>query len=319
MRRGLTAAPIRPAGRISGVTRSRPVQAAATAGTRPDPARPAQYYVELIASFAGAAGLFGALLFYFGWTRVAATYRYFGIEIGLLDLSFQDYLLRSIRSTYFPLLGIGVLGLGAVLLHGRIIGFARARALGVGLVVLGVVGVLVGLVANVGLVTFRSTWPIVPAILLAGTLACVYGAVLLYRSTANATAGTGSIPIAARLLAASVLLLLVFWLVSSYASNRGIRNATAIVRELAARPGVVLLSEQDLHLRGSGLTVQALSGDDAAYRYCYSGLRYLIRSGSRHFLLPEYWQRGRDPVLVIRDSDSIRFEYFSSASSTRCP
>ena len=32
---------------------------------------------------------------------MAATYRYFGIEIGLLDLSVQDYLIRSIRSTYF--------------------------------------------------------------------------------------------------------------------------------------------------------------------------------------------------------------------------
>ena len=171
---------------------------------------------------------------------------------------------------------------------------------------LGVVSVLVSLLANVGLVTLRTTWPVVSAILLTGALAWVYGAVLLYSNTAKATAGTGSIPIAARVFVAAVLLLLMFWLVSTYASNRGIRNAIAIVSELDARPGVVLLSEQELHRRGSGLTVQALSGDDSAYRYCNSGLRYLIRSGDRHFLLPEYWQRGRDPVVVIRDSDSIR-------------
>ncbi|TFV91718.1 hypothetical protein E4P40_05265 [Blastococcus sp. CT_GayMR20] len=270
--------------------------------------------MELIAGFAGAASLFGALLFYFGWTRAAATFRYFGIEIGLLDLSFTDLLLRSVRSTYFPLLLIAVLGLGAVLLHRRVINSAHAPVLGGGLVVVGAVGLLVGLIANAGVVTFRTAWPTVPAILLGGALACVYGAALRTKST-----GTDPIPRTARLLVAGILLLLVFWLVSSYANFRGTTNAIAIVRDLAARPSVILLSERELHLRGSGLTVQTIDGDDSAYRFCYGGLRYLIRSDSQHFLLPEHWERGRDAVVVIEDDVSIRFEYLASTDPTFCP
>ncbi|WP_139245977.1 hypothetical protein [Geodermatophilus amargosae] len=257
-------------------------------------------------------------MYYFGWSRAAATYRYFGIEIGLLDLSFQDHLLRSVRSTYFPLLAAGVLGFGVILLHRRIVDSMHAKALGLGLVIFGLLGMLVGLAAIVRLVTFRTAWPVVPADLLGSTTMIAYGAVVLGQALSPAKRETYSIPRAAWFVLAGVLLLLTIWLVSSYASYRGLQSATAIERDLDARPGVVLLSEQELHLRGTGLTAQDVESEDSAYRHCYSGLRYLIRSGSRHFLLPEYWQRGRDPIIVVHESDSIRFEYLPSTSPTTC-
>lgn len=275
-------------------------------------------YVELLTNVAGSATLIGALLYYFGWARAAATFRYFGIEIGVLDLSFQDYLLRSVRSTYFPLLTVVVIWLAALFVHRALKGSRVATAAAAVLIVAGVAGVVVGVLANFGRIVFPTAWPVIPALLLVGAVACSYGAVLLPKGR-DGTDGPRSVPPFARALIGGVLLLLLFWFVSSYANYRGTNNALAIDRDLESRPGVVVLSAADLHLRGDGVTAETLEGEDSAYRFCYSGLRYLVRSGGRQFLLPEHWQRGRDPVTVIRETDSVLFEFYSSVSPPPCP
>ena len=69
-------------------------------------------FLEWVTTVAGATTLVGALLYYFGWARASTTFSYFGIEAEVLGLSFQDYLLRSVRSTYQPLLVVAGVTLG---------------------------------------------------------------------------------------------------------------------------------------------------------------------------------------------------------------
>src|SRR5215218_4204323 len=44
---------------------------------------------------AGQAALLGALLFYFGWVRTQSLLRYFGLDNNIIQLSWNDYVLRS--------------------------------------------------------------------------------------------------------------------------------------------------------------------------------------------------------------------------------
>ena len=72
----------------------------------------------------------------------------------------------------------------------------------------------------------------------------------------------------------------------------------------AFRPAAILVC----WLAGTGITA-AVSVAPARYRHCYTGLRLLLRSGGRFFLLPEHWTPGQAPVLVVAESDSVRVEF----------
>lgn len=270
-------------------------------------------YREWLGAIAGATTLFGALLYYFGWARTSAAFGYFGIQTDVLGLSFQDYLLRSIRSAYQPLLVVAVL---------LLVGFGLRRVLdrpgvsvpaAMSFMGLGGIAVLVGVAAVAGLVTFTLDWPLVPALLLGGTVLCVTGASL--RGWARLD---GRRPGAPHALIAATIVLLSFWLVSSYATYLGTGAGASVAKNLEQRPSVVVLSQKSLALHGTGVRGTVLAQDAAAFRYCYSGLRLLIRAGGRLFLLPEGWTSGRDPVIVLPEDASTRFEYARAPSPHPC-
>jgi hypothetical protein len=50
-----------------------------------------------------------------------------------------------------------------------------------------------------------------------------------------------------------------------------------------------------------------LRGADSAYRY--SGLRLLVRSGGKYFLLPKDWLHATGAAIVLRDTRELRFEF----------
>jgi hypothetical protein len=275
-------------------------------------------YLEWVTTIAGATTLVGALLFYFGWARSSATFSYFGIEADVLGLSFQDYLLRSVRSTYQPLLGLTVAALGAVALHRLLAGSPGAFPVGVAFLTFGSISVLFGLLSTLRVVTLRVDWPLVPVAYLAGAVLVVYGTGLMMAVEGLVSPDSTAVGVSRHPLVAGVILLLAFWVVSSYAGYRGTAVAEQITGQLDRRPSVVVLSEKDLRLHGSGVHVERIQGVDSNFAYCYSGLRFLIRSGGRQFLLPEHWRRGRDPVIVLNEDESTRFEYFRSRVASDC-
>src|SRR3954447_24345850 len=84
--------------------------------------------LELVAGIGGAAGVTGALLYYFGWARSAALFGWFGVDVGVLELSFQDYLLRSVLSAFWPAVAVAVVALLALLAY-RLLARSRRRVL----------------------------------------------------------------------------------------------------------------------------------------------------------------------------------------------
>jgi len=50
-----------------------------------------------------------------------------------------------------------------------------------------------------------------------------------------------------------------------------------------------------------------VTGDsETKYRYKYSGLRLLLKSGGKYFLLPADWKENGGTVIILADTDDIR-------------
>jgi hypothetical protein len=71
----------------------------------------------------------------------------------------------------------------------------------------------------------------------------------------------------------------------------------------------VIYSSKRLQISGPGVTVVELPAASAEYRFRYSGLRLLIHSGGRWFLLPEGWSRSNAAtVILLRDDGDTRVD-----------
>ena len=69
-------------------------------------------------------------------------------------------------------------------------------------------------------------------------------------------------------------------------------------------------SARRLHLAGPAIRETELRGPDAAYRFRYSGLKLVVRSGGRWFLLPASWTPGNGAAaLLLADTDELRVEF----------
>jgi len=75
---------------------------------------------KALGSIASQTVILTAVLFYFGWARVRATYAYFGVDVSVLNFSVADYVLRSVSTAFPMLLAIGALALGGMVLHHQV-------------------------------------------------------------------------------------------------------------------------------------------------------------------------------------------------------
>lgn len=262
--------------------------------------------IEFVTTITGSVTLIGAILFYFGWARTGSTYAYFGLDVSVADLSSQDYLLRSVNSAFW---GVGMavgLGIVALVAHGYAVEELGSRFVPIGrtLVATGAGVIAAGVLVLNGVGDGLTRWPIAPPAMLLGLGLVTYGSHLIGRTRER------SQPAGLRALLLALAVLLAFWTTSSYASYLGNVRAQQLAANLDARPHVVLYSKQDLGLTASGTYPRTRKlPPTGLYRFRYDGLRLLIRSGGKYFLVPADWTRSRGSVFVVRDSDDLRAEF----------
>ena len=88
-----------------------------------------------------------------------------------------------------------------------------------------------------------------------------------------------------------------FWQTERLASLGGEALAQDIKDHLDDRLAKVeVFSAKDLQIDGPGVTVTRIGGDDSAYRFKYSGLYLLQRSGDKYFLLTDGWDDDAGPA-----------------------
>ncbi len=263
-----------------------------------------------------------ALAFYFGFVRTDSLFGYFGIDGSLLGFSSQDYVLRSADALFLPLAAAFVAGLLAVRAHSMVSRWLTSQRHLDGL------RWASGVAASLGVVLFGSgAWAVfralpfdlgylfAPLSLGTGALLLAYAAYVsrrlraLDRDDGERDAEPRWVTSATTALVGLLVVISLFWAASEYARDLGEGRAEDVAADLSVRPGVVLYSKQRLHITAPGVRETRVEEADATYRYRYEGLRFLIRSGGKHFMVPERWTRSSGTAIVLPDNDQIRLEF----------
>lgn len=258
-----------------------------------------------------------ALAFYFGWALTSARSLYFGIDASTLDFSTRDYVLRSTDALFVPLSLVVIGGLVAVGFHTLISAWMASGAGRRLLRSFAAIGVVAGLtIFVIGVVTLlgfpfpshylvRPMTPGVGAILLAYMLWLTGRLAQPMWEPRVSVSRPASMTVVALVL--SLAMLSAFWTISSYAKIEGESRAARLAATLGSRPRVIVLSKERLFIRGPGTYEARLSG--GGFRFRYSGLRLLVRSNGKYFLLPNGWSVSRGAAIVLSESETLRFAF----------
>jgi hypothetical protein len=261
-----------------------------------------------------------ALAYWFGWTETNARSKYFGIDSSMLGYSTTDYLLRSADAFFVPIAVILLATLIVITLHGFVRhavtaheannavkrGAACAATLGAFLVFFGAWAMF----RPLPLVT---SYLVPPVILGLGPALIAYSVwVLRHIGLSGKRRKEYTIPAWERsgyMVAATLALLGVFWASSLYAAALGRGRAEVLAENLSNQPAVTVFSLRSLGIDAPGVTSSKIASIDAAYKFRYSGLRLLIRSANKYFLINDAWSRERGVIIVLQDTSDIRLEF----------
>ena len=301
-----------------------------TAGSSPqraagDPER-LRSLLQLVGSVVAPTTLLTALLFYFGWAHAYWFFHHFGIDISLLGLTTQDYVMRSVDALFVPL--TVVLSVGALLLwgHRRVTArlFAgpdrekRLRRSAMAVAMAGLILFGVGM-AGIFVRAVRETYHLaLPLSLGTGTLLLFSASRLQRRSDTSETSPMRS---TAALEATAVFLLVtlsLFWAATNYAARVGGSRAREYEREFRNdQPEAILYSKERLHLKAPGVHEVSCAEPEGGYRYRYQGLRLMLRSAEQYFFLPELWSPSDGVAIIVPEGDSVRLEFAVSTIGER--
>lgn len=281
----------------------------------PEPTARLKSALEILGMVIAPTTLIMGLLFYFGWAFTNSRSRYFGIDTSVLGFSPQDYILRSVNALYHPLAMILVGALLFLRMHPSIsewekegrhpLGIAIVRG---ALILLGTGLVTVGILAVARRLPFHVDDLVPPLGLFFGTLALVYARYFGIRHPAiGERSQSRLVQSLSRMSLSALLILTLFWTVGEAAAAAGLGSAKGLA--IASRPGVAVYSKQHLAIDALGVTVEEVGNAETAYRFRYLGLKLLVRSDEKYFLLPATWSPADGAVIVLRDDDSLRVEF----------
>ncbi|MGY1785308.1 hypothetical protein [Geodermatophilus sp. SYSU D00698] len=297
----------------------RPGQSSPTgSGASPESAEVLPRLLKLAGAIVAPTTLLTGLLFYFGRLHITGFFRYLRVNFTTLDLTVNDYLIRSADGLFRPLAAVTVFGLLALavnrVLVERLGPKVRRRVLGVAVPIAALFGVLCLMVA---VADAAQTGPLLAAYPEAGGLGLSAGVLLLAyvvhlsRSSRRPRALGGARVAETTVLAEWGLAFLLFsiglfWAVGSYAIAVGTGRAQQLVADLPAAADAVLYSEQSLRLAVAGVTEVRCLDPEAAYRFRYDGLKLVLQSGDQYLLLPAGWTRENGTAVLVPRSESVR-------------
>ncbi|NMO52314.1 hypothetical protein HH310_14040 [Actinoplanes sp. TBRC 11911] len=275
---------------------------------------PVKSLVDFLTSVAGPIGLVGGLLYYIGVVDAREYFGYFGVDYGLLGFSTADYISRSADA----ILPSSVVAVAAIMtlffLQVLARQFPRLLRLGRGgpwmrrgLLVVAAVTLAVGAV-GFATTSADAAWRLAFPVL-------IMVAVLLIESVGSRTDKPHAGLAAARRLTVAVTVMLVgLVLIAGNSGERAQQRAAADAHAAAVLPAVVVFSEKDLAISGSGVEALKLTVVGGQYNFRYSGLRLLGRGNSGVLLLPAGWRADAGNAILLREDASMRIDFTSPAA-----
>lgn len=261
-----------------------------------------------------------ALAFWFGWTLTNARSAYFGIDSSTLGFSTTDYLLRSADAAFVPITVLLLVILTTIMLHG-LIRHAVTTDRGLNATVIGAIsGAILGAILTLfGIWSMFESLPVAtyylvpPVILGLGPAFIAYSVwILRYERTPNQPKADRTVPAWERsgyVIAAMLALLGIFWASSLYAAALGRGRAQILAENLSSQPAVTVFSVKSLGISAPGVTATKITTGSSAYKFRYSGLRLLIHSAGKYFLLNDEWSHQHGVTIVLDDTSDIRLEF----------
>jgi hypothetical protein len=270
----------------------------------------AKTVLQFIAQIGSPVALITVLLLYFGWVRSDAQARALGYDVSLLAFSTQDYVLHSINILFFPIVFVLLMAFCLSLMHQRILRSLKqgrgikattnaARALKVSWAVIPIAGaILVVRAPSIGVI-------VLPMMLTLGILGTIYGVALQRR-----LAGDRSRPsVLTQSLVVTLLTVTLFWSTERVAGALGNAFADYIAADPTQLVSVTIFSPKKLQLSMPGIVETRFTDPNSAYGFRYDGLRLLLHSGGKYFLLHDAWNGEHGRVIVIPDDNALRFEF----------
>jgi hypothetical protein len=282
----------------------------------------------VVGAVLGPTTVLTGLLLYFGRMHVTGYFRYLRVNFTVLDLTANDYLIRSADGLFVPLTALAVAGLLALWVHrfvlDRMSTDTRESVVSVLIPLAAALGVLLMSLALLELLADR---PVVADVSWVGGLALSIGVLLVayaahlsrtagsHQGVASGEAGAGRSPtpvttVVAEWGFASLLVTIgLFWAVGSYAIDVGRGRAQETQALLPAAADAVLYTERSLRLAVAGVTELRCEDPEAAFRFRYDGLKLVLQSGGQYLLLPAGWTRENGTAVLIPRGDGVRLEF----------
>jgi hypothetical protein len=297
----------------------------------PDVAVALPQVLKVMGTVVAPTTLLTALLFYFGRLYSEALLGYFGVHVTVLDLTFQDYLFRSVDGLILPLLIAAIAAMVTLwiyqLLHVTKMPVRVQRILLCVLTPLmaatGLVLVSLALADAFGTTIFPTSFPEARGLsLLVGVLLVTWAARALRILVAQRRPSRVVPPTSGLMTVVewSIIFILVsvglFWTVGSYAIGVGIGRAQHIEASLSSRPEVTVYSEKRLNIHVPGIREIMCQDPDAAYRFRYEGFKLIQQSGDQYLFLPAGWTHATGTAILLPRRESLRLE-FAAPGQTR--
>lgn len=265
--------------------------------------------LHLLTTVGSPAALGTALLVYYGWVRTSRQAERLGFDVSIMDLSVQDYLLKSVNVLYLPLIILLFVTFALHQVHLRVVIPTVDRSLGRPLQRYAVQAIrhswLLWLTIGLTVALFTPSLDgfVIPGIL---TLTCLC---LFYAASLDRRAYRPALHSTTRWLILLILAFAVFWDTERIARIMGDSFAIQIAAEPEKLVSVTVYSPKSLNLSVPGVTETKLAEPDSAYSFKYEGMRLVQRSGNRYFLITDRWDLNQPRVLLLRESDTVRLEF----------
>jgi hypothetical protein len=280
--------------------------------------------LKVVGTVVAPTTLLTALLFYFGRLDSAALLDYFGVQVTVLDLTFQDYLFRSADGLILPLFIVAAAALVTLwiyqLLHTAAIPTGVRRivlpVLMPSAAIAGLVLVSLALADAFKTTVFPTSFPearglslAIGALFLACTARLLRRLIVERRPSWVLPSTSGTVAVAEWGVIFILVSIGLFWAVGSYAIGVGIGRAQIIETSLSSWPEVTVYSEKRLNLQVPGVREVVCQDSDAAYRFRYDGLKLVQQSGNQYLFLPAGWIHATGTAILLPRRESLRLEF----------
>lgn len=269
--------------------------------------------VQLVVSVVSQTTVIVGSLFYFGYVRASSTFSYLGLDISLLGFSTVDYVIRSGNSIFVPVLILACLLLYfrlAVELLRRLLALRPrnpvedkngARTAWVAAVVIASTCILVvppALQWSFGDTIRAGVFFLF--VLVAGLVSIITTGLSGVLRSGRLRTLLGSLAIPVSTIAVAIF----FFATALQAQDVGVRVGRQVEQGAADRPSIVVYSETPLGVAdGNGITVEPLGEASGRYKYRIVGLRLLIASDDKYFLMKPKERASRADVVVIAEQE----------------